>query len=113
MAISVAPLAGALGARITGIDLAEPLAARTVSEIKAAWLHHLVLIFPDQRLDEDAQVRFSDYLGDRGVRRRVPISRLASAASCGARRSTRTGLIWASSDRVREMRRPFEAGGPG
>lgn len=65
----ISPLAEALGARVTGIDLAAPLDASTVSQIKAAWLEYLVLIFPDQRLDEAAQIRFSDYLGDRGVRR--------------------------------------------
>lgn len=69
MGISIQPLAEALGARITGIDLARPLDARTVSDIKAAWLKYLVLIFPGQELDEAAQIRFSDYLGDRGVRR--------------------------------------------
>ena len=40
MEMSVEPLNEALGVRITGIDLAAPLDARTVSEIEAAWLEH-------------------------------------------------------------------------
>ena len=33
----------ALGAKVTGIDLSQPLAAEALADIRQAWLEHLVL----------------------------------------------------------------------
>jgi taurine dioxygenase len=47
--IGVHPVAGALGAEISGVDLAH-LSDETVVELRHAWLEHLVLFFRDQHL---------------------------------------------------------------
>ncbi len=64
MAITVAPIAGALGAEITGVDLATGLSEHTVAEIRRAWLEHLVVFFRDQTLDADAFLAFARRIGE-------------------------------------------------
>ena len=51
--IKVEPLAPSLGAEVRGVDLAAPTETQLM-EIKAAWAQHLVLTFPEQRLDREA-----------------------------------------------------------
>lgn len=53
----------ACGARIAGVNLAAPLAPETIAAIRAAWLRHLVLIFPDQDMDAKALERFAVAMG--------------------------------------------------
>src|SRR5260370_7668250 len=48
--ISIRPLAGAIGAEIAGVDLAQDLNAETIAAIRHAWLDHLVIFFRDQDL---------------------------------------------------------------
>ena len=48
--ISIHPLAGAIGAEIAGVDLAQELDAATIAAIRQAWLDHLVIFFRDQDL---------------------------------------------------------------
>ena len=54
------------GARVTGVDLSAPLDTATIAEIRAAWLDHLVLAFPDQRLSDDDLERFTLAMGGFG-----------------------------------------------
>jgi len=61
--IEVAPLAGALGAEIAGVDLAH-LTDATVAEIRAAWLAHLVVFFRDQELGPDDFLAFARRIGE-------------------------------------------------
>ena len=61
--IEVAPIAGALGAEVTGVDLAGDLSDEMVAEIRAAWLEHLVLIFHGERLGPDAFMDFARRIG--------------------------------------------------
>jgi taurine dioxygenase len=61
--IEVEPLAGAIGALIIGVDLAD-LDDDTVAEIRRAWLAHLVVFFRDQHLDPDEFVAFARRLGE-------------------------------------------------
>ena len=61
--ISVKPIAGALGAEINDVDLAQ-LDDETFDEIISAWHEHLVLFFHDQRLSPDQQIEFSKRFGD-------------------------------------------------
>ena len=63
MPIVVRPLSPALGAEIVGVDLREELPAATVGEIVDAWHRHLVLLFRDQKLSEEDQIRFAEYFG--------------------------------------------------
>jgi taurine dioxygenase len=62
--IEVAPVAGALGAEITGVDLARDLTDETMREIRTAWLDHLVVFFRDQQLDPDQFLAFARRIGE-------------------------------------------------
>jgi taurine dioxygenase len=53
----------ACGARITGVNLAAPLEPESIAAIRAAWLENLVLIFPEQNMDEEALERFAVAMG--------------------------------------------------
>ena len=48
--LDVVPLTKHIGAEIRGIDLREPPDDETVKAIYQAWLDHLVIIFPEQKL---------------------------------------------------------------
>jgi taurine dioxygenase len=61
--IDVQPIAGALGAEIRGVDLGT-LDDATFTEIKAAWLQHLVVFFRDQRISPEQQIAFAKRFGD-------------------------------------------------
>lgn len=62
--LTVTPIAGSLGAEITGIDLSEHLSDDVVTEIRQALLDHLVVFFRDQNLTPDQQIRFALRFGD-------------------------------------------------
>jgi taurine dioxygenase len=62
--ITVAPLAGACGAEIGGVDLAAPLGDAAIAEIRRAWLAHLVVFFRDQRLGPDEFLAFARRIGE-------------------------------------------------
>ena len=65
--LRVEPSGAACGARVTGVDLAQPLSPETVANIRAAWLMHQVLAFPDQTMDDDALEQFTLALGGFGT----------------------------------------------
>ncbi len=50
--IEVKPSGQACGATVTGLDLSTPLDAATIQAVRAAWLEHHVLAFPDQTLSD-------------------------------------------------------------
>ncbi len=60
--ISVSPLAGALGAEVSGVDLAQ-LDDETFAEIRAAFLEHQVIFFRDQDLTRDQHKAFGRRFG--------------------------------------------------
>ncbi|MGB0921350.1 MAG: TauD/TfdA dioxygenase family protein [Alphaproteobacteria bacterium] len=64
--ITVTPSGQACGAAITGIDLTKPLDENTIADIRAAWLEHHVLSFPDQPMNDDDLERFTLYFGEFG-----------------------------------------------
>jgi taurine dioxygenase len=65
VAINIRPLSPALGASIEGIDLNKPISAAVRDEIYAAWLKHLILVFPNQGdLTIDSQIAFSKFFGE-------------------------------------------------
>jgi taurine dioxygenase len=66
MGIAVVPSGQVCGAQVTGVDLAAPLDDETVAAIRAAWLEHHVLAFPDQHLTDDDLERFTRYFGPFG-----------------------------------------------
>ena len=59
MGIEVRPSGQACGATVTGVDLSRPLDDDTIAEIRAAWLEHHVLAFPDQSMTDDDLERFT------------------------------------------------------
>lgn len=61
--LSIEPVAGAtLGARVRGVDLRHADDA-SFDAIEAAWHEHAVLVFPEQHLDDAAQIAFSRRFG--------------------------------------------------
>lgn len=51
--IIVEPSGATCGAIVRGVDFADDLSAETIAEIRAIWLEHLVVAFPDQHLSLD------------------------------------------------------------
>ncbi len=64
--ISIAPSGQSCGAAVTGVDLSKPLTAAETAEIRAAWLSHHVLAFPDQSMTDDDLERFTVSFGGFG-----------------------------------------------
>jgi taurine dioxygenase len=62
--IEIQPIAGALGAEISGIDLSRSLDDRTIAAIRAAFLEHLVIFFRGQKLEPQQQLAFARRLGE-------------------------------------------------
>ena len=62
--IEVHPIAGALGAEVSGVDVSRPLAGAVVSEIRRAWLQHLVIFMRGQKLTPQAQLDFARRFGE-------------------------------------------------
>ncbi len=65
-ALTVTPTGAALGAVVTGIELSQPLDAQTTERLRRAWLDHLVLVFPEQRLGVAQLEAFSQAFGPFG-----------------------------------------------
>ncbi|MSO75503.1 MAG: TauD/TfdA family dioxygenase [Alphaproteobacteria bacterium] len=63
MAPSLRPLHKLFVAEARGIDLTRKLTADLAAEIEAAMDRHAVLVFPDQPIDEDQQVAFTEWFG--------------------------------------------------
>ena len=61
--IGIHPVAGALGAEISGVDLAKVDDA-TMAEIRHAWLEHLVIFFRDQDLSPAQFLAFARRIGE-------------------------------------------------
>lgn len=64
--ISVEPSGQACGASVTGVDLSKPLKLEDVAAIRAAWLKHHVLAFPDQEMSDDDLERYTLAFGGFG-----------------------------------------------
>ncbi|MEQ9451027.1 MAG: TauD/TfdA family dioxygenase [Pseudomonadales bacterium] len=64
--VQVRPSGQACGAEVTGVDFSREVDADTIAEIRAIWLEHHVLAFPEQQLSDDDLVRFTRYFGSVG-----------------------------------------------
>jgi len=62
--IEVRPIAGAIGAELSGVDLSAPLDDDAVALIRRAWLDHLVIFFRDQELPPAEFLAFARRLGE-------------------------------------------------
>jgi alpha-ketoglutarate-dependent taurine dioxygenase len=62
--LDVRPLSGNIGAEIHGLDLRQPLNAETVAAVRATWLKHRVVFFPQQHLQPAEHLAFARQLGE-------------------------------------------------
>ena len=62
--LEIRRIAGALGAEVRGVDLAKPVSHQQVSELRRAWLEHLVLFFRDQPLTPGQFMAFARTWGE-------------------------------------------------
>lgn len=61
--MNIDPLTAHFAAEITGVDLTQALDAETVSALQRALDDHSVLVFREQRFDDDSQIAFSQRFG--------------------------------------------------
>src|ERR1700683_5101488 len=62
-AMQTTPLSPALGAEIVGVDLSEPIGDDLFAKIQDCWHRNLVVLFRNQHLSEQDQVRFAERFG--------------------------------------------------
>ena len=65
--LQVEKLSPHIGAEVKGIDLNQKQDAATMAELKSLWHEHIVLLFRDQKLDQEAQLRATEFFGDVGI----------------------------------------------
>jgi len=53
-----------IGAEVRGVNLGQPLDNATFDALHAAWMEHLLLIFPDQQISDEAHIAFGRRFGD-------------------------------------------------
>ena len=68
----VVPLSPACGAEFRGLDASRALSDAAIRAIRDAWARYLVLVFRNQSLDQDEQLRFASCFGDLGSRKKAP-----------------------------------------
>jgi len=73
--MKVTPLSKALGAEITDLDLRKPLDDATVKAIRDAFDQNIFVVFREQELSEDDQLRAAGYFGKVHIRRRPVTTR--------------------------------------
>jgi taurine dioxygenase len=61
--LTVTPVGGALGARVEGIDLRDPLDDAAAEHLLDLLAEHLVLFFPEQHLDDEQHLAFARAVG--------------------------------------------------
>src|SRR6185503_5708108 len=64
--LEVAPMTRHIGAEIRGLDLRQKPDDATIKAIYQAWLDHLVIVFPGQKLSQEDLLRVTTYFGQVG-----------------------------------------------
>ena len=64
MKFTVRKLTPNVGAEISGLDLRRPLDPDTMAEVRKVWLDNVVVVFPDQPIDDEQQIAFSHQVGE-------------------------------------------------
>jgi taurine dioxygenase len=62
--MQIAPVSGALGAEITGVDLSADLSNQQAADVHAAFLRHHVLFFRGQSMSPQQQMSFTRVFGE-------------------------------------------------
>ena len=63
MGVLVASVRGDFVARVSGCDLSKPLDDGAFGQVRDAFHHYAVLVFPEQRISDDQQIAFSERFG--------------------------------------------------
>jgi alpha-ketoglutarate-dependent 2,4-dichlorophenoxyacetate dioxygenase len=63
MGVLVASVRGEFVARVSGLDLSKPLDDGAFAQVRDAFHHYAVLVFPEQRISDDQQIAFSERFG--------------------------------------------------
>ncbi|MGI9345425.1 MAG: TauD/TfdA dioxygenase family protein [Gammaproteobacteria bacterium] len=66
MTLTITPSGASCGAFITGVDLTQPISADLAATLRAHWLEHKVVAFPDQCLSNADLERFTLSFGEFG-----------------------------------------------
>ena len=66
MALTIETTGAVCGAFVTGLDLRADISPNCIAELRAHWLKHKVLAFPDQHLSDADLERFTLYFGSFG-----------------------------------------------
>lgn len=64
MPIQVKPLHTMIGAEVRGVDFTRPIPRETADEVHAAWMEHLVLVFPGQPVTDEQHVEATRAFGE-------------------------------------------------
>jgi alpha-ketoglutarate-dependent 2,4-dichlorophenoxyacetate dioxygenase len=64
MDFTVRKLTPNVGTEIRGLDLRRPLDVDTMPEVRKMWLDNVVVVFPEQPIDDDQQIAFSRQVGE-------------------------------------------------
>lgn len=78
MSLKIKPLTSRFGALVSGVDIGSAIADDIFGEIRAAFEHHSVLVFPDQPMDDARQIAWSERFGP--LERTVPSNPAAGSA---------------------------------
>ncbi len=93
--LTIEPTGQACGAVVTGIDLRQRQDRETLSELRAAWLEHHVLVFPEQKLDDDQLEGFAESVGPIGDDPFIKAMEGKKRIAAIQRRADETGRIFA------------------
>lgn len=103
MTLSIEPLTPVIGARITGVDLAEPLQPEDARTIKAALDRHAILVLPCQDITDEQQQAFTQNFGPienpKGNHVRKPEEERLGVGMIDVSNLTRDGKPYAKNDR--------------
>ena len=64
MEFTVRKLTASVGAEINGLDLRRLLDPDTMARVRQVWLENVVVVFPEQLLDDNQQIAFSRQVGE-------------------------------------------------
>ena len=78
--IQVLPIAGAVGAEISGADLSRPLSGDHLAEIRQALGDHGVIFFRDQELSPAQHVAFAENFGPIAINATAAIRAISDQA---------------------------------
>jgi len=64
MSVHVEPCHPHFGARVTGFSIADGVSDQDFADIRAAFERYSIIVFPDQPMDRETQVRFAERFGE-------------------------------------------------